>query len=69
MSEESDEQVIYDLGGGLGSKAEKLQMTKTMFNHAVTPLENTNAIKDSKKLIARLLTEQKSRQLAGQNAQ
>jgi large subunit ribosomal protein L29 len=54
---------------GIRIKSERLQMTKTMFNHAVTPLENTNAIKDSKKLIARLLTEQKSRQLAGQNAQ
>lgn len=54
---------------GIRIKTERLQMTKTMFNHAVTPLENTNAIKDSKKLIARLLTEQKSRQLAGQNAQ
>ena len=54
---------------GVRIKAERLQMTKTIFNHAVTPLENTNTIKDSKKLIARLLTEQKSRQLAGQNAQ
>jgi ribosomal protein L29 len=45
-----------------------LQLTKTAFNHAVTPLENTNTIKDSKKLIARLLTEQRKRQLAD-NAQ
>jgi len=49
---------------GTRIKTEKVQLTKTMFNHAVTPLENTNAIKDIKKLIARLLTEQKKRQLA-----
>lgn len=54
---------------GARIKAEKLQLTKTMFNHAVTPLENTNSIKDSKKLIARLLTEQKRRQLELANAQ
>ncbi|MBP9185479.1 MAG: 50S ribosomal protein L29 [Bacteroidia bacterium] len=54
---------------GARIKAEKLQLTKTMFNHAVTPLENTNSIKDSKILIARLLTEQKSRQLTAKNAQ
>ena len=54
---------------GARIKAEKLQLTKTMFNHAVTPLENTNSIKDSKILIARLLTEQRSRQLTAKNAQ
>ena len=50
----------------LGSriKTEKVQLTKMVFNHAVTPLENTNLVKDTKKLIARLLTEQKRRQLA-----
>lgn len=52
---------------GTRIKTEKLQLTKTRFNHAVTPLENTNTINDIKKLIARLLTEQKRRQLA--NAQ
>ena len=31
---------------GARIKAEKLQLTKTAFNHAVTPLENTNTIKD-----------------------
>jgi ribosomal protein L29 len=49
---------------GARIKAEKLQLTKTVFNHAVTPLDNTNVISNSKKLIARLLTEQRRRQLA-----
>ncbi|MCU0421924.1 MAG: 50S ribosomal protein L29 [Bacteroidia bacterium] len=53
---------------GARIKSEKIQLTKLMFNHAVTPLENTNTLKDTKKLIARLLTEQKKRQLAA-NAQ
>ncbi|MBW7845533.1 MAG: 50S ribosomal protein L29 [Bacteroidia bacterium] len=48
---------------GARIKAEKQQLTKIMFNHVVTPLENTNTIKDTKKLIARLLTEQKRRML------
>jgi large subunit ribosomal protein L29 len=53
---------VKELGARI--KAEKLQLTKTVFNHAVTPLDNTNVISNSKKLIARLLTEQKRRQLA-----
>lgn len=53
---------VKELGARI--KAEKLQLTKTVFNHAVTPLDNTNVISNSRKLIARLLTEQKRRQLA-----
>ena len=48
-------------------KEEKLQLTKLNFNHAVSTLDNPNRLKENKKTIARLLTEQKRRQLA--NAQ
>jgi large subunit ribosomal protein L29 len=44
-------------------KEEKLSMVKTNLNHAVSPLENPNRLKEGKKLIARLLTESKRRQL------
>jgi large subunit ribosomal protein L29 len=45
-------------------KEEKLSMVKMNLNHAVSPLENPNRLKEGKKLIARLLTESKRRQLA-----
>lgn len=48
-------------------KDERLMYTKLKFGHAVSPVENPNKIKSTKKLIARLLTEQKKRSLA--NAQ
>jgi large subunit ribosomal protein L29 len=44
-------------------KEEKLSMVKMNLNHAVSPLENPNRLKEGKKLIARLLTESKRRQL------
>jgi ribosomal protein L29 len=34
-----------------------------VLNHAISPLENPNIIKENKRLIARLLTEQRMRQL------
>lgn len=43
---------------------EKAQMTKLKFGHAVSPLDNPNKLKEAKKHIARLLTEQKRRLLA-----
>jgi large subunit ribosomal protein L29 len=43
---------------------EKQLLTKMRFSNAVSPLDNPRKIKESKKLIARLLTEQKKRQLA-----
>lgn len=48
-------------------KDEKAALTKLNFGHAVSPLDNPNRIKENKKVIARLLTEQKRRQLT--NAQ
>lgn len=48
-------------------KEEKQGLTKLNFTHAVSPLDNPNRLKENKKTIARLLTEQKRRQLA--NAQ
>jgi large subunit ribosomal protein L29 len=43
---------------------EKTQMTKLRFTNAVSPIDNPRKLKETQKLIARLLTEQKSRQLA-----
>lgn len=48
-------------------KEEKAALTKLTFTNAVSPLDNPNRLKENKKTIARLLTEQKRRQLA--NAQ
>lgn len=48
-------------------KEEKLQVTKVKFSHAVSPIDSPAKIKETKKLVARLLTEQKRRVLA--NAQ
>jgi large subunit ribosomal protein L29 len=42
---------------------EKIAYTKLMLNHAVSPLENTNLLKNSRRLIARLLTEKRKREL------
>jgi len=48
-------------------KDEKTQVTKIKFSHAVSPIESPAKIRESKKLVARLLTEQTRRVLA--NAQ
>ena len=45
-------------------KDERGMFTKLKFGHAISPVENPNKIKTTKKLIARLLTEQKRRTLA-----
>ena len=44
-------------------KEERAQRTKLVFNNAVSPLDNPNRITDNKKTVARLLTEQRKRQL------
>ena len=44
-------------------KEEKLLYNKLKFGHAVTPLENPQKIKTARRLIAKLLTETKRRQL------
>ena len=44
-------------------REERAGLTKLVLNHAVSPVENPNIIKENKRLIASLLTEQRSRQL------
>lgn len=45
----------------------RLQLTKAKLNHSVSPLENTNVLKEMKATIARLLTELRSREIAEQS--
>ncbi|MGY6558492.1 MAG: 50S ribosomal protein L29 [Nitritalea sp.] len=44
--------------------AEQENLTKLRFAHAISPIENPNKIKESKRLIARLKTALRSSQLA-----
>ncbi len=44
--------------------AEKENMQKIRFAHAISPIENPMRIKESRKLIARLSTELRAKQLA-----
>ena len=46
--------------------ASKMKLTKLRFNHAITPLENTNVLKEIKRHIARIHTELKKRKLSKQ---
>ena len=46
--------------------AERDMYQKMLLNHAVSPLENPNKIKESRKNIARYLTELRARELAEQ---
>lgn len=50
-------------------KDERLQLKKLRFNHAVSSIENPNKIRESKKVIARLLTEINSRRIVKESAQ
>ena len=45
-------------------KDERLNLTKLTLQNAVSPIENPRLINESKKTIARILTEKKARQLA-----
>ncbi len=45
-------------------REERSGLNKMLLAHAISPVENPNIIKENKKLIARLLTEEKKRQLA-----
>lgn len=56
----SDEELNNELA------ASKLKLTKLRFNHAITPLENTNVLGETKKHIARIQTELRKRQLSKQ---
>ena len=44
---------------------ERAQYQKMVLTHAVSPLENPNKIKESRKNIARCLTELRAREIAG----
>jgi large subunit ribosomal protein L29 len=44
-------------------ETESMQLVKLKINHAVSPLENTNILKEARKNVARLNTEIKYRQL------
>ncbi|HQV77944.1 MAG TPA: 50S ribosomal protein L29 [Chitinophagales bacterium] len=46
--------------------ASKMKLTKLKFNHAITPLENTNVLGEIRKHIARIQTELRKRQLSNQ---
>jgi len=46
---------------------ERKHLTKLKLNHAVSPLENPHVIVESKKTIARMLTELKKRELEEKN--
>ena len=45
---------------------ERAQYQKMVMSHAVSPLENPNKIKESRKNIARCLTELRAREIAEQ---
>jgi len=45
-------------------KEERLKFSKLSLQNAVSPIENPRLINESKKTIARILTEKKARQLA-----
>jgi len=42
---------------------EKLQLSKLRLNHAISPIENPNKIKEQRKTIARLITEIRKREM------
>jgi len=46
---------------------EKAQLNKIKINHAVTPLENPNKIKEARREIARVMTELRKRELDSQS--
>jgi large subunit ribosomal protein L29 len=46
-------------------EAERATYQKMILTHAVSPLENPNKIKESRKNIARCLTELRAREIAG----
>lgn len=48
---------------------ERLNLTKLRMAHGVSPLENSSRIVKTKRLIARLLTEQRERAIKAANAQ
>lgn len=45
---------------------ERLALTRYKLNHSVSPLDNPHVIKQTKKTIARILTELRRRELEGE---
>ncbi len=43
---------------------EKLQLSKMKLHHAVSPIENPQKIKETRKVIARIMTELRKRDIA-----
>ena len=43
--------------------SERAQLTQLKLNHAITPIENSSLIKESRRTIARILTEIRHREL------
>jgi len=50
-------------------KDERDMLLKLQFGHAISPVENPNKIKDTRKLIARLLTEKQRRSVVTEQTQ
>jgi len=46
---------------------DKIQLNKMKINHAVTPLENPNKIKEARRDIARVMTELRKREIDSQS--
>ncbi len=46
---------------------ERKHLTRLKLNHAVSPLENPHKISENKKVIARMLTELRKREIAENN--
>lgn len=44
-------------------EAERAALTRMKLNHAISPLENPQQIKETRRNIAKLMTEQRQRQL------
>lgn len=47
-------------------QTQKAELNKIKLNHAISPLENPNVIKNTKKVVARLKTELRKRELSNQ---
>ncbi|MEN8224333.1 MAG: 50S ribosomal protein L29 [Bacteroidota bacterium] len=65
-----EQQVIQELGTAELIERldeEKKQLVKLRLNHAVSPLENPNKLKEFKKAIARMETELRRRQIEEAN--
>jgi len=60
IKELSDKEIIEKV------KMQKAEVAKLKLNHAISPLENPNVIKNNKKVVARLKTELRKRELTNQ---